>query len=148
MHIAVFVKTNKVRYAGFWRSNRISIYISQSLQYRFCCKKSLAKIIRTQSLSSYYLLLVTLPRFVGSAVNDCRNSVASEFIRIAKRPRQQVMLAHCALHRAPCAHFRCLCPLRTICKNASRFCPLLLAVSRVSRVRHAKRGCIGNAQHR
>ena len=74
---------------------------------------------------SSVFFLVTLPRFVGRRISDCRNSVASEFIRIAKRPRQQVMLAHCALHCAPCAHLRCLCPLRTICKNASQFCPLV-----------------------
>ena len=43
------------------------------------------KIIRTHCLSSYYWLLVTLPRFVGSAVGDCRNSGTSEFIRIVKR---------------------------------------------------------------
>ena len=43
------------------------------------------KIIRTHYLSSYYWLLVTLPRFVGSAVGDCRNSGTSEFIRIVKR---------------------------------------------------------------
>ena len=31
------------------------------------------------------VFLVTLPRFVGSAVGDCRNSGTSEFIRIVKR---------------------------------------------------------------
>ncbi len=43
------------------------------------------KIIRTHYLSSYYCHLVTLPRFVGSAVGDCRNSGTSEFICIVKR---------------------------------------------------------------
>ena len=43
------------------------------------------KIIRTHYLSSYYCHLMTLPRFVGSAVGDCRNSGTSEFIRIVKR---------------------------------------------------------------
>ncbi len=43
------------------------------------------KIIRTHYLSSYYCLLVTLPRFVGGAVSDCRNSETSEFIRKVER---------------------------------------------------------------
>ena len=41
------------------------------------------KKIRTNS--SYFFIVVTLPRFVGSAVSDCRNSETSEFIRIVKR---------------------------------------------------------------
>ena len=41
------------------------------------------KKIRTRS--SYFFKMVTLPRFVGSAVGDCRNSGTSEFIRIVKR---------------------------------------------------------------
>ena len=31
------------------------------------------------------LFVVTLPRFVGGAIGDCRNSGTSEFIRIVKR---------------------------------------------------------------
>lgn len=43
------------------------------------------KIIRTHYLSSYYWLVVTLPRFVGRRANDCRNSGASKFTCKAER---------------------------------------------------------------
>ena len=42
-------------------------------------------MIRTHYLSSYYWLVVTLPRFVGRRANDCRNSGASKFTCKAER---------------------------------------------------------------